>query len=408
MQATRVDDVVEAVRLAKREGLRVGVRSGGHSWSANHVRDGALLLDVAGLDEVRIDKPAMRAVAGPGRAGHELAALLSKEGLFFPTGHCRGVGLGGYLLQGGFGWHSRMLGLACMSVEALDLVTADGDIVHASPEENADLYWAARGSGCGFFGVVTRFHLRVYKKPRVTGFAIQTFPMAMLDELFRWAHQVGPSVPGSVELQLIMSRKAFAVGGPGIDVVAPVLADGWRAALKDLSFMNHSALRKKSRFSFSFIPASVSLMYRGVMTHYPDHHRWGVDNMWTRAGIDALLPGLRQIAASLPPPPSHMLWLNWAPPPERPAMAFSMEDDVYLALYGGWKRAEDDARYGGWAVDNMRKMESLSSGCQLADENLGEHPAKFVSDANLGRLDQIRAARDPHGRFHDYMGRPQQ
>jgi FAD/FMN-containing dehydrogenase len=406
VQAESVYDVVAALRLARREGWRVGVRSGGHSWSANHVREGGLLLDVSRLDEVTIDKRAMRATAGPGRAGHQLAALLAREDLFFPAGHCRGVCLGGYLLQGGFGWHSRTLGPACMSVEALDLVTADGEVVHASADENPDLYWAARGSGCGFFGVVTRFHLRLYDKPKVIGFALHSYPISMLEDLFRWAHEVGPRVPASVEMQLVIHNKATGVGGPGIDVFAPVFADGFRDALGALSFLNKSPLRRHAKVKVPFVPSGIGLMYRGVMTHYPSNFRYGVDNLWTHAPIEELLPGLRKIAATMPPPPSHMLWLNWAPPPDRPAMAFSMEDEVYLALYAGWKRAEDDARYATWAVDRVREMEHLAKGCQLADENLGEHPQKFLSDDHLARLDVIRAQRDPDGRFHTYMGRP--
>jgi FAD/FMN-containing dehydrogenase len=128
--------------------------------------------------------------------------------------------------------------------------------------------------------------------------------------------------------------------------------------------------------------------------------------MWTAASIDQLLPGLQRIAETMPPAPSHMLWLNWAPPPERPDMAFSMEDQIYLGLYGAWKHAADDARYAHWARDRMLEMAPLASGCQLADENLGQRPARFVSDERLGRLDQIRARRDPHNRFHSWMGRP--
>jgi len=82
-----------------------------------------------------------------------------------------------------------------------------------------------------------------------------------------------------------------------------------------------------------------------------------------------------------------------------------MEDDIYIALYGGWKRAQDDARYAPWAEDRVREMEHLASGCQLADENLGRRPARFVADENLARLDQIRESRDPAGRFHPWMGR---
>ena len=405
-QARDVYDVVAAVKLAKRERLRVGVRSGGHSWSGNHVRDGGMLLDVSRLDAVTIDAAAKRATAGPGRAGHELAAQLGQKGLFFPTGHCKGVCLGGYLLQGGFGWHSRTLGPACMSVLGLDLVTADGELVHASPTENADLYWAARGAGPGFFCVVTRFHLRVYPRPRVTGFAFHSYSMEHLEELLCWAHAIGPEVSAAVELQLVLTRRAAAVNGPGIELFAPVFADGLSDAVRALSFLHKSPLRRKAALAIPFAPTPLSLLYRGVMSHYPDHHRYAVDNMWTSAPIDALLPGLRRIADTLPPAPAHALWLNWAPPPDRPEMAFSVEDKIYIALYGVWKNAEDDSRYAPWAQSRMQEMAHLASGCQLADENLGQRPARFVTAESLARLDEIRRARDPESRFHSYMGRP--
>jgi FAD/FMN-containing dehydrogenase len=99
------------------------------------------------------------------RGGEELAPALNARGRMFPGGHCPSVGLGGFLLQGGQGWNCRTLGWACESVRAIDIVTADGELVHASEDENTDLLWAARGAGPGFFGVVTRFHLRLHPRP---------------------------------------------------------------------------------------------------------------------------------------------------------------------------------------------------------------------------------------------------
>lgn len=404
VQANDVYEVVSAVRAAARDGMRVGVRSGGHSWAGNHVRDGGMLLDVSRLDDVRVDPVGMRAQVGPGARGHAVDAELARRGLFFPAGHCRGVALGGYLLQGGFGWHGRTLGMACESVAAIDVVTASGDLVHASEAENPGLYWAARGAGPGFFGVVVRFHLRLYPRPRVIGFAARTYPVDRLEDVYRWAHRVGPEVPASVELQLLLSRHTVGVRGAGITVFAPVFADRIRGALRDLGFLQGAPARPARRVPF--VPSGTALMVRGVMQHYPSGYRYAVDNMWTHAGIDELLPGLRRVAETLPPAPSHMLWLNWAPPPERPDMAFSVEDAIYIALYGGWKDPSDDARCATWAVDNVRAMSHLSSGCQLADENLGQHPQRFVRDEHLARLDGLRAEHDPSGRFHPWMGRP--
>jgi FAD/FMN-containing dehydrogenase len=127
VQANSVGDVVAAVRVAKAEGRQVGVRSGGHSWSANHVRDGGVLIDVSRLKAFTVDKSAMTATVEPGLGGSVLLAELMKRDLFFPVGHCRGVAIGGYLLQGGFGWNGRAFGIACSNVLAIDYVDADGE-----------------------------------------------------------------------------------------------------------------------------------------------------------------------------------------------------------------------------------------------------------------------------------------
>lgn len=409
VQACDVNDVVAAVRLAKREGLRVGVRSGGHSWAGNHVRDGGMLLDVSRLSDSRVDPIAMVATAGPGCAGSDLLPALMDQGLFFPAGHCRGVCIGGYLLQGGFGWNGRVLGPACQSVIGLDVVTADGDIVHASETENADLYWAARGAGPGFFGVVTRFHLRLYRCPRFLGNVVQQYPIEALEELFRFAHSVRHEVPRSVEFQLMMRPGGRLSRRPHIEVFAPVFADSYRQAQRDLRFLTDHPISRRATLKLPLFPTRMRWLYAAAAWSYPDDHRYSVDNMWTRAPIDQLLPGLQRIAQTLPPAPSHMLWLNWMPstqPQPRADMAFSMEDEIYIALYGAWRHAADDARYDGWSTERMRELAHLASGCQLADENLGRRPARFMAEAHLQRLDQIRAERDPAARFHPYMGRP--
>jgi FAD/FMN-containing dehydrogenase len=126
-----VDDAIAAIRYAKSAGLRVSVCSGGHSWSANHLRPGGMLLNMKGFDQYKIDRETMTATAGPGCGGSVLLTELMKNGLFFPAGHCKGVCIGGYLLQGGFAWNGRKLGMACESVVGLDIVTADGELVHA-------------------------------------------------------------------------------------------------------------------------------------------------------------------------------------------------------------------------------------------------------------------------------------
>ncbi len=101
-----------------------------------------------------------------------------------------------------------------------------------------------------------------------------------------------------------------------------------------------------------------------------------------------------------------MLWMNWGPSPQRPDMAYSVEDDTYIALYGVWSDPARDAANVAWATDRMRELESQATGIQLADENLGLRPARFVTDEKLARLDALRAHYDPDELFHPWMGRP--
>ena len=402
VQARDAAEVGAAVRLARAEGWTIGVRSGGHSWAANHLRDGGMLLDVSRLGGAAIDAEGMRASVGPGCTGDRLDRLLARRKLFFPVGHCRGIGLGGYLLQGGFGWNSRAVGLGCENVTGIDYVGADGVLRQASADENEEMFWAARGAGPGFFGVVTRFALKLHPRPKTIGLRVAFYPLGKLEALLRWADRVAGEVPRSVELMLAVSRKIPLLRGPGVALIAPVFADSMKAARRDLAFLRSRP--KGARVVTPFVPMRLSWMTRMLMGHYPDRHSYAVDNMWTGAAIDELLPGLAGLAGSLPTPLSHMLWMNWSPAGARGDMAYSLEDRTYVALYGVWKAAADEAAAAAWATEGMRGLERFATGLQLADENLGRRPGRFLADENMARLEALRARFDPEGRFHSYMG----
>lgn len=408
VQAGSIDDVVVAVRAAKAAGQRVSVRSGGHSWSANHVRDGGVLIDVSRLQAFSIDKSSMTATAEPGMGGSVLVAELMKRGLFFPVGHCRGVCIGGYLLQGGFGWNGRVLGPACASVIGIDYVDADGELRHASETENAEILWAARGSGPDFFGVVVKFHLRVYPRPGFIGTSVIHYSPNRLEDLVRWVCDVGPQVPPEVEMQFIISRspslppplRARTAASPvRIELAIPVIAESRSKAKAAIAFA--ASRPKGARLSTPLLPVPMAMMYSGVMQHYPKAN-WDTDNLWTHAGADELMPHLQRIVDTMPAPPAHFLWLNWAPPPERPDMAYTVEDRTYLALYGGWTNGGDAAATAQWARGNVAAMEPLSTGVQFADDP--GRPSRGISEAARSRLEALRAVHDPEGRFHRWIG----
>jgi FAD/FMN-containing dehydrogenase len=142
-------EVVECVIYAKKVGMSIGTKSGGHSWTASFLREGGMLLDLVGMKEISPDIARKVCEIQPGAYGADLNALIGPEGLMFPGGHCPTVGIGGFLLQSGFGWNSRTWGMACESVLSLDCVNADGQLLHCDSSQNADFYWAARGQDVG-------------------------------------------------------------------------------------------------------------------------------------------------------------------------------------------------------------------------------------------------------------------
>lgn len=140
------------MRLAAERGLHVGVRSGGHSWIANGVRHGGLTIDLSALSSVAYDPRTQIVAVGPAARSADIDAELARHDRFFPTGHAPSVGVGGFLIGGGYGWNSRVYGPACLNAIAADVVLADGRLVRA----DEDVLWALRGCGPGFFGVAVR------------------------------------------------------------------------------------------------------------------------------------------------------------------------------------------------------------------------------------------------------------
>lgn len=108
VNASIEEHVVDAVKLAQKQGRRVSVRSGGHSWAAWSVRHEAVLIDLGNLRCIQFDEAKQIVRVSPSTTGHQLNSFLVSKGYFFPGGHCPDVGLGGFLLQGGMGWNCKV------------------------------------------------------------------------------------------------------------------------------------------------------------------------------------------------------------------------------------------------------------------------------------------------------------
>jgi FAD/FMN-containing dehydrogenase len=407
VQAHDVDGVLAALRYARENGHKVGVRSGGHSWAASHLRDGGLLLDVSRLDHCAVDTARMTADVGPGKIASDFAIELDSQGLFFPSGHCEGIRLGGFLLQGGYGWNSPAIGLACESVLGLEVVTADGEKIYCDPEHHPDMYWAARGSGPGFFGVVTSFKLRIHPRPPVVGTCLYMYPIELADDIYSWAREISSEVDDRVEMQILATRANPAAGieAPTITIASPVFAESDEEAAKALAVLGSCPGAAKAMISLPYMPTTLANWYTAVMTNYPEGHRYIADNMFTSASAAELLPGIRKIIETMPPHPSHFIFTGWNASPDRADKVYGLEAEIYMALYTVWQDPADDERYRDWAASNMAAMSHLATGVALADENLARRPAPFITEPNMARLDKVRAAYDPDGRFHRWMSR---
>jgi len=157
-----VADVIRTVNLARDEGVPLAVRGGGHSIAGFSTVDGGIVLDLSPMTGVEVRPDHQTATAQAGCTWKDLDAATQPFGLAVTGGLVSSTGIAGFTLGGGIGWLMRKHGLACDNLVGADVVTADGRLVHASAEENAELFWGLRGGG-GNFGVVTSFEYQLHE-----------------------------------------------------------------------------------------------------------------------------------------------------------------------------------------------------------------------------------------------------
>lgn len=161
-------DVAAAVRLARTHGIPTSIRGGGHNFAGKAVLEGGLMIDLSEMKGITVDGERRRARAQTGLKLGEFDRETQKHGLMTPLGVASTTGIGGLTLGGGYGWTVGELGLACDNVTWLEVVTADGQVVECSAEQNPDLFWGMRGAGHNF-GVATQIEYRLHPLRTVYG-----------------------------------------------------------------------------------------------------------------------------------------------------------------------------------------------------------------------------------------------
>ncbi|MET7571179.1 FAD-binding oxidoreductase [Streptomyces sp. NPDC005492] len=394
-------DVASAVRLARAEGLRVSVRSGGHSWVGNGVRDGGLLIDLSHLREITVDPAARTAAVQPSAKGPAIQRALAPHGLFFPTGHAPTVGIGGFILGGGYGWNSRHLGPACLSIRAIDVVLADGTLVHATDETHPDLLWAARGSGPGFFGIVTRFHLDVHERPTSIVRTVHSYPLELRDEVLAWTYDILETLPTNVEFSakvgftpglgtrtVSMTATAFCTHEHGPEALAPLEA---------------APFRDKALRAVVGQETSIEELYDIADRLNPEGLRWAVDGVWAEGPAEEILTAAAPVLDTIPGGAGFVLWMLWGHYPPRPDACWSAQAKAYLSPNAGWSDPAEDLPHENWVHGSLAAVQHLSKGLQFSDNNVADRFDLGLSAEHARRLEKIRRVHDPDGLFRTYM-----
>lgn len=399
------DDVAHAVRLAAEAGIPISIRSGGHSWIGGGVREGGLLIDLSELQGIDVDADAKVIAVRPAMRSRQIEDAARAAGLYFPTGHAPTVGVGGFLLGGGYGWNSRTWGPACLSILAIDVVLADGQLVHADEESHPDLLWAARGAGPGFFGVVTRFYLRLHPRYSRLRRSAYVFPRALRDEVLAWSYGVLPEVPRAVEL----SAKVGFVDGIDEQVTTLTAAafdtpgQGAPASGDLLDIVRSCPFRGRALREVDGVEVELTDMYDVADSLNPSGWRWSVDGIWCDSPVEDVIREAAPIFDGLPTRKSFVLWMLWGGYPTTERAAWSAQAQLYLSPNAGWQDPADDLRCEDWAHASLTRIGHLSTGTQFSDANPADRPDPGLSDENAARLEELRKRFDPHGVFRTYL-----
>ena len=403
-------DVAAAVGFARALDLEIAVRCGGHSVLGLSVPEAGLMIDLSLLRSVRVDPDRRRAWVAGGALLGDLDRAAQPFGLATTAGNISHTGVGGLTLGGGMGWLARRLGLACDNVARFQVVTADGELLHASESEHPDLYWGLRGGG-GNFGVVTEFEFTLHR----VGTA------ALLVDLF-YAPQDTPRV-------LRRWRDLIAEAPPEATLTAWVGTTGpwpflppelWNRPLASVGYVwvgDPDQGRGLLRALRDEAPAKgeriQELTYLELQTMDDDHHRHGLLRRYWKGhylrafgdeAIDAFLSrGEGDGNARLLPSGSLQSYGGAIAAVGHDETAFSHRDALveFVAVAGWTDPAEDEARMAA-ARRYGTAVEPFASGVyvnDLTDEGEAGIQRAYGPD-KLARLAALKDRYDPENVFH--------
>ncbi|MEO6846908.1 MAG: FAD-binding protein [Chthoniobacterales bacterium] len=411
------EDVVAAVKFARANKLKVTVRGGGHNWAAPSLRTGGMLIDLSLLNKViSIDENAMKAVVQPIISNRDSQKLLNPKGLTFPCGHCPTVKLSGFLLGGGLPWNPGVWGYACESLEAVELVTAEGKRITATKDENVDYYWAAKGTGFGFFGVALRYHLKLHPLPKAIHGSAYWYSLDDAEAVATWLGDNAKSFTKNIELSMFLltappEMKAAAAknGGKVCLVTATCFADTPTEAKTNLAAFKNSPVNDKCLSKTVDQPTNFEGLFDAAGPMWPPNIRCRPKSTFSNAKPQDLIGAMKEHFTKTPSEITVMLvgiFTGGSLPAPLPDAAVSIGGAVYAGLWTQWKDASDDAVNTEWYDQYATLIKPYVANYYIGESDQVRNPSETTgafSSANFKKIADLRDKHDPDRVFFGYF-----
>jgi UDP-N-acetylenolpyruvoylglucosamine reductase len=394
------EDVMACVRHAQRRNALISVRGGGHGVAGFAVCDGGVMIDLSSMRDVQVDPVRRTARVGGGATWGDVDRETQAVGLATTGGVARPTGVAGLTLGGGHGFLMRKYGLACDNLISAQVVTANGELLTASANENADLFWALRGGG-GNFGIVTSLEFRLHEVSQILG-GLLIYPIEHAREVFGAYREMTASAPDELGSLAVIGR----------------LPDGTPVAVIMICYSGEpntgERLIQPLRNCAPLIADQVALMpYAALQSIVENFNPRGLRNYWKSSFLTGIPEAAAQMMvdhfASVPSPLTHIVVEHLGGAVGRvphEATAVAHRDAPYnMLIVGMWEEAAADERGMSWVRDLWSAMQPFSSGAVYvnylgAD---GDEGASRVREAYTptidGRLLTVKRKFDPDNLF---------
>ncbi|MCX4822114.1 FAD-binding oxidoreductase [Streptomyces sp. NBC_01142] len=397
-------DVARAIRFGREHDLEIAVRGGGHSVAGMALSDGGIVVDLRRMHTVTVDPGARAARIGGGATMSHLDRATQPYDLATTGGRASTTGVGGFTLGGGSGWLERKFGLACDNMIAVELVTADGSTVHASEDENQDLFWALHGGG-GNFGVATSVTLQLHELPAMSVIMLLFRPESG-PEVLRAYRDFMDSAPAEV------GGGCIHLTGPPEDFVPEYLVDKLVCAVLVTYTGTESQARKVAEPLMGLghdAEMITELPYADLQCMLDDPP--GLRNYWSAEYLgtfpDEAVDAYCSAASTMivPSGSQHVLFpLGGAVtngPSEYPV---PWRGYPWVAHpFGIWENPADDERGKQWVRDVRAKVQPWAGGAVYLNFIGQEGKERVVAgfgEGNYERLSVIKRRYDPDNVFH--------